>query len=78
MTQTSTATQNDIIRYIFNETSRNENVQIEKNLAFHTEQLDFFLDCLKITDDLKKINIAPRESSIQKILMYSKNFEPAI
>jgi hypothetical protein len=78
MTQTSTATQNDIIRYIFNETSLKENVLIERNLTYDTESLDFFYDCLKISDDMKKISISPRESSIEKILLYSKNYEPAI
>ncbi len=78
MTQTSTATQNDIIRYIFNETTISENILIESNLTADSDSLDFFLDCLQISDVIKKININPRETSIENILMYSRNYQPAI
>jgi hypothetical protein len=78
MTQTSTTTQNDIIRYLFNETSKKENIDIEDSIATCDESLNFFFDCLQISERIKNLTFEPKQSSIDKILMYSKNFEPAI
>lgn len=78
MTQTFTSTQNDIIRYIYNETSNSENVLIEESLLIDTEVLDFYLDCLTIKTDLNKIKLQPRQSTVNNILMYSQNYKTAI
>jgi hypothetical protein len=78
MTQTCTSTQNEIIRYIYSETSSFENVLIETFLAYDNELLDFYLDCLKIKEEMTQINLNPKDSTIQNILNFSKNFRPAI
>jgi hypothetical protein len=78
MTQTCTSTQNEIVRYIYNETSSSENVLIETSLIYDNELLDFYLDCLELKEEMNQIELSPKESSIQNILNFSKNFRPAI
>jgi hypothetical protein len=78
MTQTCTSTQNEIIRYIYNETSSFENVIIESSLVYDNDLLEFYLDCLELKEEMNQINLSPRESTIQNILNFSKSFGPAI
>ena len=78
MTQTCTSTQNEIVRYIYNETSSSENVLIETSLIYDNELLDFYLDCLELKEDMDKISLSPKESTIQNIMNFSKSFRPVI
>lgn len=78
MTQTCTSTQNEIVRYIYNETSSSENVLIETSLIYDNELLDFYLDCLELKEEMNQIELSPKDTSIQNILNFSKNFRPAI
>jgi hypothetical protein len=78
MTQTCTSTQNEIIRYIYNETSSSENVIIESSLIYDNDLLDFYLDCLELKEEMNQINLSPKLSTVQNILNFSKNFRPAI
>ena len=78
MTQTCTSTQNEIVRYIYNETSSSENVIIETSLVYDNDLLEFYLDCIEIKEEMNQINLSPRETTIQNILNFSKSFRPAI
>ena len=78
MTQTCTSTQNEIVRYIYNETSSSENVLIETSLIYDNELLDFYLDCLELKEEMNQINLSPKGSTIQNILTFSKSFRPVI
>jgi hypothetical protein len=78
MTQTCTSTQNEIIRYIYNETSSSENVIIESSLIYDNDLLDFYLDCLELKEEMNQINLSPKTSTVQNILNFSKSFRPAI
>ena len=78
MTKTCTSTQNEIIRYVYNETSSSENVFIEKSIIGDDELLNFYLDCIEIKDDFNKIKLYPKDKTINSILEYSKNFRPTI
>ena len=78
MTQTCTSTQNEIIRYIYNETSSSENVIIESSLIYDNDLLEFYLDCLELKEEMNQINLSPKSSTIQNILLFSKSFRPAI
>jgi hypothetical protein len=74
MTKTCTSTQNDILRYIYNETSSSENAFIEESIASDSLNLDFYLDSIEIQDDLNKIKLCPTDRTIESILSFSKNF----
>jgi hypothetical protein len=78
MTQTFTSTQNDVVRYLYNETSNQENTLVEEALLFDKELLNFYLDCYDLKSGLDKIQLSPSDRAIERILSYSKNYEPKI
>jgi hypothetical protein len=78
MTKTCTSTQNEIIRYVYNETSASENVLIEKSISSDEEMLNFYLECIYIKEDLNLIVLSPKDKTINNILDFSKNYEPTI
>lgn len=77
MTQTFTSTQNEIIRYVYNETSPSENLLIEEWIAGDTENLDFYLDCLQLKEEMDQIVLVPKDITLERIFDYSKNYKPA-
>lgn len=77
MTQTFTSTQNEIIRYVYNETSPSENLLIEEWIAGDTENLDFYLDCLQLKEEMDQIVLVPKDITLERILDYSRNYKPA-
>jgi len=77
MTQTFTSTQNEIIRYVYNETSPSENLLIEEWIAGDTESLDFYLDCLQLKEEMDQIVLVPKDITLERIFNYSKNYKPA-
>jgi hypothetical protein len=76
MTQTCTSTQNEILRYVYGETSNSENVFIEQSLVNNKILLDYYLDCLELKSEMDKISLSPRDSTVQNILSFSKNYRP--
>lgn len=77
MTQTFTSTQNEIIRYVYNETSPSENLLIEACIAADTQNLDFYLDCLQLKEEMDHIVLVPKDITLERILNYSKHYKPA-
>ncbi len=77
MTQTCTSTQNEIIRYIYNETSTSENLMIEEWIATDSESLNFYLDCIQLKEEMNQIVLSPKEITLDRILNYSRNYKPA-
>lgn len=78
MTQTFTSTQNDVVRYLYNETSNQENTLVEEALLFDKDLLDFYLDCADLKTGMDKIQLSPSDSAIERILSYSRNYKPKI
>lgn len=78
MTQTFTSTQNDVVRYLYNETSNQENTLVEEALLFDKDLLNFYLDCADLKSGMDKIQLSPSDSAIERILSYSRNYEPKI
>jgi hypothetical protein len=78
MTQTFTSTQNDVVRYLYNETSNQENTLVEEALLFDKDLLDFYLDCADLKSGMDKIQLSPSDSAIERILSYSRNYKPKI
>ena len=70
---TKTFTQNDLIRYIYHETTEQERIDIEKNLLIDTEFFDEYKKLAEISMELDRINESPSEKTINKILNYSKS-----
>jgi hypothetical protein len=78
MTQTFTSTQNEIIRYVYDETSLSENLIIEDWIATDSDSLNFYMDCLELKAQMNKIILYPKEITLDRIFDYSKNFKPAV
>lgn len=78
MTQTFTSTQNDVVRYLYNETSIQENSLVEEALLFDKDLLDFYLDCADLKTGMDKIQLSPSDSAIERILNYSRDYKPKI
>ena len=78
MTQTFTSTQDDVVRYLYNETSNHENTLIEDALLYDKELLSFYLDCSDLKSGLDKIQLSPPDRAIERILNYSRCYQPKI
>jgi hypothetical protein len=76
MTQTFTSTQDDVVRYLYNETTAFENASIEEALLYDKEMLDFYLDLTDLKLGLDQVLISPPDRAIERILDYSRNYQP--
>ena len=70
---TKTFTQDDVIRYVYEETSEEENLLIEEALMVEPTLMGFFLETLELRSLLNKIERQPRPSTVESILSYSAN-----
>lgn len=73
---TQTFTQDDVVRYIYNETSTSESAQIETALVADDNLLGFYLSAIELGSLMNKIRREPRPQSIENILEYSRNYRP--
>lgn len=78
MIPTFTTQLNDVVRYVYNETSKKENAIIEESLARDVNLLDFYLDSLNIKAEMENIKMIPSEQSISNILAYSRKTSPVL
>lgn len=70
-----TFTQHDVVRYVYEETTEDENLMIQDGLVHDSEMLEFYLDMLDVKAGLDKSYQQPSERSIDNILAYSRNFK---
>ena len=71
---TKTFTQDDVIRYVYEETSPEENLLIEDAMMSEPELMTFFLEALELRALMNKIERQPRVSTVQAILNYSQQY----
>ena len=69
-----TFTNDDVIRYVYEETSEEENLLIEETMMAEPDLMTFFLDTLDICSQLNRLERKPRERTIQNILTYSQHY----
>ena len=70
----ATFTRNDIIRYVYLETSEEENSLIQQTLLTETKLQQFYEEMLEIKQVLDQSQANPSERALQNILAYSRNF----
>jgi cAMP phosphodiesterase len=70
-----TFTQHDVVRYVYEETTEDENLMIQDGLVHDSEMLEFYLDMLDVKAGLDKSYQQPSERSIDNILAYSRNYK---
>lgn len=78
MTQTFTLTQNDVVRYLYNETSDEENSLIEEAMIYDHDLMDFYFDCINLKADMNAISMTPSDRAVNRILEYSRNYQPRL
>ena len=78
MTKTCTSTLNNVVRYLYNETSDSENELIEFQISKDSAILDFYLDCISLKTEMNDIRLSPSKNIVSNIMMYSENFKPTI
>lgn len=71
---TKTFTYDDVVRYLYAETTENENEQIVEALALDDNLMNFYLDSLEIQNQMNKITRIPSENVISEVFKYSRQF----
>ena len=66
-------TQNDLVRYVFKETTKEEDSGIEDELLVNNDLIDFYIDASEVTRKLKELDLEPSEKTVQAILDYSRS-----
>lgn len=74
---TQTFTPNDIIRYIYRETSEEETLEIDNALLCDSALLDVFLELDAIKVQLNSAMKAPSDHVINNIFRYSRSLDVA-
>jgi len=69
---TKTFTRNDLIRYIYNETTENEKKEIERELLLDNKLFEEYKDLAEVSMELDRFEMIPSEKVINKILNFSK------
>ena len=70
-----TFTQNDLVRYIYQETTQKENTEIENALIFDETLNDEYNELLETVGALHHVEVTPSQLSIDRILSYSKSYD---
>ena len=71
---TKTITRDDVLRYIYKETSNEETVAIEKQLLVNTHLMEFYNQTKETIRKINELQIEPSQSVQNKILDYSGSF----
>lgn len=67
-----TTTQHDVLRYVYNETSSEENTEIEKQIICDDEKSESFFEFTETKRKLEETFFEPSKKSIDAILAFSK------
>lgn len=70
---TKTFTENDLLRYVYSETSKIENVEIENALLCDEKLQERYCQLVSTLSDLDKCAVEPSDRTIQSILDYSRS-----
>jgi len=69
-----TFTQDDLVRYIYKETTKEENIEIEKALLFDEQLADDYTELSSVVTAMDECQKEPSDRLIDAILSYSKSF----
>lgn len=72
---TKTFTYDDVVRYLYAETTESENDLIVEALALDDDLMNFYLDSLDIKNQMNKIVRNPSNITIENVIRYSGQFE---
>ena len=72
---TKTFTQNDLIRFIYHETSEAEERDLNKAMICDSELQGQYKELIAVKSQLDKSQLEPSESAIQSILSYAHGLQ---
>lgn len=72
---TKTITRDDVLRYIYNETSLEENLAIQKQLIVNSGLMNFYREVYDAAKKVKDLQLEPSETSMNRILDYSESLK---
>jgi hypothetical protein len=72
---TKTITQDDVLRYIYKETSNEETVAIEKQLLVNATLMDFYNQTKDAIRKINELHLEPSKNVQNKIMDYSGSFK---
>jgi hypothetical protein len=70
---TKTFTRNDLIRYIYQETTEREKQKIEQELLLDNKLFEEYKNLAEVSMELDRVDLSPSEKTIKKILNFSKS-----
>lgn len=72
-----TTTQLNVLKCLYNEASAEENKQIENEVLCNNDLAEFYVDALLVKETLDKVEYQPSQTSINKILEFSRSYVKA-
>ena len=72
---TKTFTQDDVVRYLYNEIPKKERLRFEEELICNNVLLDLFHELRAVKNSLDKNEKSPSDRVIENIFNYSKSFD---
>lgn len=69
---TKTFTYDDVVRYIFSETTSEESELIAQALNFNDDLMSFYMDTLEIRRQMNLIKRQPSQRVVNRIMAYSE------
>ena len=69
-----TFTQDDLVRYMYKETTAEENAEIELAMLFDEELADEYAELESVVESLDSAQKAPNSRVVDAILSYSKSY----
>ena len=72
---TKTFTQNDLIRFLYHETSEKETKEINKALLCDSELQAQYKELNALLHELDSARLVPSAASVQNILMYARSMQ---
>ena len=73
-----TFTPNDVVRFLYKETSQTENREVENALLCNTDLLDQYVQLEAIKGLMDRIRMTPKKVTLQAILDYSSSYNPIL
>ncbi len=68
---TKTITRDDVLKYIYKETSKEDTIDIEKQLAMNSSLMDFYNQSIETIKRIQALQLEPSDNFNEKILDYS-------
>ncbi|MFN6946678.1 MAG: hypothetical protein ACK4ND_17145 [Cytophagaceae bacterium] len=71
---TRTFTQNDVLRFVYNEVNLQEKEEIHNAILMDSGLLEFYYEMSEIRNEMKALKREPSDRAMENILNYSRAF----